>query len=199
LLIVALNGSPQKEGNTVAMLNEALSEAKKMGAKTELIHVADALKDQKIPFCYNCTEPCEGKCFQGKKLGEAYELLVKADGILMGSPVYFGTVSGQLKAFWDKTRALRKDYKLLNVVGAAFTSGSGRFGGQETTAKALFDMMLVQGMTIVGDGYLEDGCGHQGAFAQKPAEEDASGLKRSRVLTRRVVQVAEATKQLRIR
>lgn len=199
MLIVGLNGSPQLRGNTMALLNEALTEAEKMGASTKVIHAAEALKGQKIPFCYNCTVPCEGKCFQGTELGEAYDLMAKADGILMGSPVYFGTVSGQLKAFWDKTRAMRKDKLLLNVVGGAITVGAARFGGQETTAKALYDMMLVQGMTIVGDGYIEDDSGHQGAFGQKPAEEDDLAIKRARILARRVAQVTQATKDLRIR
>ncbi|MBO8168846.1 MAG: flavodoxin family protein [Thermoanaerobacteraceae bacterium] len=199
MLIVGLNGSPQKKGNTVTLLKEALAEAEKMGAETELIHVAEVLKDQKIPFCYNCSVPCTGKCFAGTALGEAYETMARSDGILMGSPVYFGTVSGQLKAFWDKTRVLRKEKKLLNVVGGALATGAARFGGQETTLKALFDMMLVQGMTIVGDGYIEDDCGHQGACAQKPAGEDDFALSRARILARRVVQVAEATKALRNR
>jgi len=45
-------------------------------------------------------------------LEEAYEILKKADAIVMGSPVYFGSVSAQLKAFFDKTRKLRSEKAL---------------------------------------------------------------------------------------
>jgi len=199
MLIVGLNGSPQKNGSTAVLLKEALAEAERLGAETKLIHAAEALKDQKVPFCYNCSVPCEGKCFAGTKLGDAYEIISNSDGIIFGSPVYFGTVSGQLKAFWDKTRVLRKEKAFLNVVGAAVSCGAGRFGGQETTLNAMFDMMFVQGMTIVSDGYIDDGCGHHGACAKKPAEDDDFALTRAKVLARRVAEVAEATKGLRKR
>ncbi|MDI6688874.1 MAG: NAD(P)H-dependent oxidoreductase [Actinomycetota bacterium] len=38
---------------------------------------------------------------------EVFNLLKQADGVVLGSPVYFGTVSAQMKAFWDKTRDIR--------------------------------------------------------------------------------------------
>jgi len=94
---------------------------------------------------------------------------------------------------------LRKEKAFLNVVGAAVSCGAGRFGGQETTLNAMFDMMFVQGMTIVSDGYIDDGCGHHGACAKKPAEDDDFALTRAKVLARRVAEVAEATKGLRKR
>ncbi|GAW93867.1 flavodoxin family protein [Calderihabitans maritimus] len=199
MLIVALNGSPKKDGNTAFLLKEALKVAESKGAETKLIHVVDVLADQKVPFCNNCSEPCRGVCSQGKKLGEAYDVLRRADGLLLGSPVYFGTVSAQLKAFWDKSRILRKEKALLNVVGGAVTTAAGRFGGQETTLKALYDMMLVHGMTVIGDGYREDDCGHHGACAQKPSAQDENAIKRVRVLAKRLVEVAEATRSLRLR
>ena len=91
-----------------------------------------------------------------------FDLLRRADGILLGSPVYFGTVSAQLKSFWDKTRLLRREKYLINVVGGALAVGGSRFGGQETTLRALQDMMLCQGMIVVGDAHLEEDAGHQG-------------------------------------
>ena len=53
------------------------------------------------------TNPCSGVCYKGTELEEAFELLEKADGVIFGSPVYFGTVSAQMKAFADKARGLR--------------------------------------------------------------------------------------------
>lgn len=199
MLIVGINGSPNQDGNTVFLLKEALAAAEKAGAEAKLLHVMDALKDIDSPFCELCSSPCEGVCAGGNKLGEAFALLKQADGLIIGSPVYFGTVSSQLKAFWDKTRALRKEKSLLNVVGGAVTVAGARFGGQETTLRAIHDMMLVQGMIIVGDGLIDYDCGHQGACAHRPAQNDENGIKRTRILAQRVVEVAMATESLRKR
>lgn len=199
MFVLGLNGSPQKEGNTVALLQNALSAAAEMGAETRLLHVFDAVKGLTQPFCTNCVPVCEGACTTGNNLGEAYDLLSRADGIIIGSPVYFGTVSAQLKAFWDKSRVLRKRKALVNVIGGAVAVGASRFGGQETTIRAIHDIMLVQGMTIIGDGYIEDDAGHQGVCAQKPAADDSFGLKRAAIMGRRVAELAEATMKLRQR
>ncbi len=199
MLIVGLNGSPQKNGNTVHLLNAALKAADEMGAETRLLHVGDALQGLAQPFCINCSPVCEGACTKGNNLGEAFGLLRKADGIIIGSPVYFGTVSAQLKAFWDKSRVLRKEKALVNVIGGAVAVGGARFGGQETTLKAIHDIMLVQGMTVAGDGYTGADAGHQGACAQRPASDDSNGLLRARILGRRVAEVAQATMDLRKR
>lgn len=199
MLILGINGSANKDGNTAFLLEEALAAARKTGAETKLLHVVDILDDLDSPFCELCSSPCEGICAEGNKLGEAFDLLRQADGVLMGSPVYFGTVSSQLKAFWDKTRVLRKEKSLLNVVGGAITVAGARFGGQETTLRALHDMMLVQGMIIVGDGLMDYDCGHQGACAHRPAQNDDNGIKRTHILAQHVVEVANATKGLRKR
>lgn len=198
-LIVAINGSPNKNGNTAFLLREALQECGNMGAETVLIQCRDALKDQRNPFCKACSSPCTGKCLEGKEINKYYELISKADGLLVGSPVYFGTISAQLKAFWDKSRLIRTNKKLLNVVGGAFSVGASRFGGQETTLRAIQDIFLVHGMIIVGDGYSEDDCGHIGVAAQRPVNEDDNGIKRAHIMGKRVCQTAIATRQIRIR
>ncbi len=101
MLILAVNGSPNKDGNTVYLLNQVLQEAQENGAKVEIIHAIDALKDQDKPYCDACSSPCNRSCIDGTELEEVFNLLEKADGIILGSPVYFGTVSAQMKAFWQ--------------------------------------------------------------------------------------------------
>lgn len=199
MLIVGINGSPKRNGNTAFLLNVALEGAKALGAETRLIHVVDALAGQGSPFCVVCSNPCEGRCSKDNALGEAFDILRKSDGIIVGSPVHFGTVSAQLKAFWDRTRILRREKALLNVVGGAITVARARFGGQETTLKALFDMMIIQGMIIVGNGYKEADAGHHGSCAQEPSNEDEFAQERARRLGLRVAEVAEATMCLRKR
>lgn len=197
MLILGINGSPNRDGNTAYLLQEALTAARECKAETQLLHVAEALEGLDFPFCEVCSSPCDGSCGDGHKLEEAYDLMRRADGIIIGSPVYFGTVSGQLKAFWDKTRVLRGEKSLLNTVGGGLTVGGSRFGGQETTLRAIHDMMLVQGMLIVGDGLQEFDCGHFGACSQQPAAKDENAQKRAQILGQRVAQVAAATSNLR--
>lgn len=196
-MIIAINGSPNTKGNTAYMLQAALDEVAGTGAEGHFIQVSDLLTGLKVPYCMHCSNPCTGKCFSGTALEDAFGLLRRCDGIIMGSPVYFCTVSAQLKSFWDKTRSLRKDKALLNVAGGALTVGGARFGGQETTLRAMQDMMLCHGMTVVGDGFVDDDAGHQGACAQRPSSEDQNGITRTRVLARRVLEVARATVELR--
>jgi multimeric flavodoxin WrbA len=197
LLIVALNGSPNKDGNTALLLREAMETAAALGTDARLINAAEVLADLDRPFCTSCSNPCNATCAEGNKLGEALEILRQADSLIIGSPVYFGTITGQLAAFWDKTRTLRRDKALLNVVGGAVTVAGSRFGGQESTVGAIHDLMMVQGMIIVGDGQREFDCGHQGVCAQRPSADDAGAVDRVRILARRIVEVANATRALR--
>ena len=197
MLLVALNGSPKRDGNTANLLNYILGEAAKKGAQTDFVHVHEIVARQEDPFCSACASPCPGTCYQGTSLSAAYELIQKADALVLGSPVYFGTVSAQLKSFWDKTRKLRGEKSLLNTVGGAVSCGAARFGGQETTLKALYDMMLVQGMIVVGDGHADADAGHHGVCAQQPSTEDSFALKRASIIAQRLVEVANATASLR--
>lgn len=197
MLIVGLNGSPNKNGNTKFLLETVLGQARSLGAGTMTIEVMEVLNTAKNSFCIVCSNPCSGKCYQGTELEKTFELLKRADGMVLGSPVYFGTVSAQLKAFFDMTRRLRRDKGLYNTIGAGVTVGNADFGGQETTLRALHDIMLVHGMMIVGDGYHEDDCGHFGVCSQRPSAEDSFALKRAEILGKRLVEVCKETKKLR--
>ncbi|HHV65966.1 MAG TPA: flavodoxin family protein [Peptococcaceae bacterium] len=197
MLIIGLNGSPNKKGNTKLLLEKVLATTSGLGAETKILEIPEIIKSAKDPFCRACSSPCSGQCFRDTDLEAAYELLKKADGIIIGSPVYFGSVSGQLKAFFDKTRKLRGEKGLYNTVAAGVTVGGSKYGGQETTLKALHDIMLVHGMIIIGDGYYADDCGHHGICAEKPAAEDSFALRRAEVLAKRIVEVCTATRALR--
>lgn len=199
MLLVGLNGSPNKGGNTKYLLKKVMEKAESLGAKVKILDVAEYLNSAKHQFCVACSSPCSGQCYKDTKLEEAFELLSKADGIVFGSPVYFGSVSGQLKAFFDKTRKLRTEMALYNKVAAGVTVGGGKYGGQESTMKALHDIMLVQGMIIVGDGYKDDDCGHHGVSAHQPSQKDDSAAKRADIIAKRMVEVCRATSSLRMK
>jgi multimeric flavodoxin WrbA len=189
MYILAINGSPNRSGNTAFLLEKVLEAAAEEGVEGRLIHVMDAVKEQKIPFCVACSSPCKEACHEKDAgLKEACDVLENASAVVLGSPVYFGTVSAQLKAFWDKTRGMRTRRGLVGKPGAAVSVGAARFGGQETTIKALHDMMLIQGMSVVGEGIQDADAGHQGVSGQKPAEEDSFARERAGILGRRLAQ-----------
>jgi len=76
------------------------------------------------------------------------EDLVDADGIIMGSPTYFGQMSSKLKALIDESVNIHE--KLEGKVGAAFTSSGGTATGAETTLLSILQAMLVHGMIVQG-------------------------------------------------
>lgn len=86
------------------------------------------------------------------------EDLVSADGIIAGSPVYYGTMAAQLKAVFDDSVAVRD--KMENKIGAAFATSGDASGGKETTLLSIIQAMLISGMIIVGDPL--DATGHYG-------------------------------------
>ncbi len=76
------------------------------------------------------------------------EDLLKADGIIMGSPTYFGQMSAKLKTLIDKSIEIHE--KLEGKVGAAFTSAGGTATGAETTLLSIIKAMLIHGMIVQG-------------------------------------------------
>ncbi|NLY43911.1 MAG: flavodoxin family protein [Clostridiaceae bacterium] len=199
MYIIGINGSPNKKGNTYYLLDKLLKYCGEQGAETEIINIPQVLSTLKNPFCTACSNPCTGQCYQNTELETTYNKLKKADGVFIGSPVYFGSASAQLKAFFDKSRKIRGERAFVNLVGAAVTVGGSKYGGQETTIKAIHDMMLVQGMIIIGDGHVDYDAGHHGVSAQRPAETDDFAEKRCIVLANRMIEVCRAIKDANLR
>jgi NAD(P)H dehydrogenase (quinone) len=93
--------------------------------------------------------------------------LLAADGIIIGSPTYYGQMSGKIKTFIDKSVKIHG--KLEGKVGAAFTSSGGTASGAETTLLSIVQAMLIHGMIIQGRSDHK----HYGAAAvDAPCEED---------------------------
>jgi len=195
--ILAINGSPDPKGNTAHLLQKILGAIPPATARTKLLQAAEIIEASGPPFCHVCGNPCPATCYRDTPLETAFAQMTEADAIILGSPVYFGTMAAPLKALFDKSRKLRAEKALLNTVGAAVTVGAARFGGQETTLRALHDIMLVHGMILIGDGDASSDCGHHGVSAQRPAREDAFAQGRALSLARRVATVAQATQSLR--
>ena len=112
-----------------------------------------------------------------------------ADGVIAGSPVYFGTMAAQLKQVLDDFVSVRK--KMENKVGAAFTTAGDASGGKETTILSIIQAMLIYGMIIVGDPMAATG--HYGT-ACVGVPDDAT-RENGRKLGRRVAELAKNIRQ----
>ncbi len=91
-----------------------------------------------------------------------------ADGIIAGSPVYFGGMAGEMKTVFDNTHTIRK--KMENKIGAAFTTSHHHTGGKETTLFSIIQYFLISGMIVMGDS-IERG-GHYGVACDKTYDEN---------------------------
>lgn len=145
--ITGFVGSP-RDGNTKALVEEALRAAESIGAETQLVHLGK-MKIAPCKACDACRET--GKCTINDDFQEAADILESSDGIIFGSPVYFGGVSSQMKAFMDRTRYLRRKGALKDKAGGAIAVGASRNGGQETTIQMIHNFFFIQEMIVVSD------------------------------------------------
>ncbi len=98
------------------------------------------------------------------------EDFLEADGVIAGSPVYFGVMAAEMKKVFDDFVGIRK--KMEGKVGAAFVTAGHPTGGKETTIFSILQCMLIYGMIIVGDPM--DASGHYGVACVGNPDEKAS-------------------------
>ncbi len=116
-----------------------------MGAGTELIDVTKL----DIKGCLGCNACYKaGKCVLNDDFYGVYEKMLDADGIILGSPVYFDAVSAQLKAFIDRTADCRHCQLLSGKYGMSVTATAS--SGADETLKQLNDFMSKSGAFTIG-------------------------------------------------
>lgn len=99
--LVAFNGSPNIEGNTYHALKLVCDELEKNGIPTEIVQVGDK-NIRGCIACGYCSENKNEKCVFNDEVNECIQKMKTADGIIIGSPVYFASMSGTLKCFLDR-------------------------------------------------------------------------------------------------
>ena len=186
--MIGISGSP-RDGNTAFLVKEALKAVEEEGIETQYISLAE----KKLNPCMACDQ-CrkEGKCVIVDDINDILEEMVGADGIIIGSPVYFGGVSAQLKMLFDRSRPYRRGFKLKNKVGGAIAVGASRNGGQETTIRDIHNFMFIHSMIVVGDG---DPTAHYGGTGVggdvEDCKRDEIGIETSRNLGKKVAEVVK--------
>jgi multimeric flavodoxin WrbA len=102
--VMAINGSPRKKWNTATMLEKALEGAASEGAETELIHLYD-LNFKGCTSCFACKlkdGKSYGKCAMKDELTHVLEKLRDVDAVILGSPIYLGNCTGEMRSFMER-------------------------------------------------------------------------------------------------
>lgn len=102
--VIAINGSPRKNWNTAQLLEQVVLGAKSAGADAEIVH----LRDLRYTGCISCFQ-CKriggasyGRCAVKDGLGPLLDACHEADVLVLGSPIYIGTESAFMRAFWER-------------------------------------------------------------------------------------------------
>lgn len=102
--VIAINGSPRKNWNTAMLLEKALAGAVSQGAEGELINLYD-LNFKGCISCFACKlkgGSSYGKCAYQDDLSPVLAKIAQADVLLLGSPIYFGNVTGEMRSFMER-------------------------------------------------------------------------------------------------
>jgi multimeric flavodoxin WrbA len=151
--IVCINGSPRQNGNTAIMLRRVAQALEAGGHETEEIFL-DELDLAPCRACMICAQEKDGKCHGYNDAGnELIEKARAADAILLGSPVYFGSITSQMKTFLDRVGFVSRvnGGYLKRKIGAAVSPA--RRTGQLLTFAELNMWFLINGMVVPGSGY----------------------------------------------
>lgn len=194
MTIIGVSCSPRKGKTTAVALGACLDAAKAAvpAMATELLELA-GLEVRGCMACGRCSKALE--CGQDDDFtGKLLPVLRRAEvmGIIVGTPVYLGSMTAQCKAFLDRTVMLRRNgFLWRSKVGAVLAVGGVRNGGQELTIQGVQAAMLCHDMVLVSDGRPT---AHFGAamWSGGPGgiAGDEAGLETARNLGRRVAEVA---------
>lgn len=191
--ILAINGSPRRGRTTCFALKQALEAAKAVDSsiETELIELG-GLDIRHCIGCNKCRKPLT--CSQDDDFMKLIPQLTQPDigGVIVGSPVYMGLMTGLLKNFLDRAVMLRRaKFIWQDVVAGTLAVGQARNGGQELTNHAMQTALFVQNVVLVSDGPQYS---HYGATLSSGLpggiENDKFGITTARNLGTRVAELA---------
>jgi multimeric flavodoxin WrbA len=176
--VIAFNGSARKNGNTAILLKTALAELERDGIQTELVQLA-GLTLSGCDACFTCRDRKDRRCvIETDPVNEYVEKVLAADGILLGSPVYFGDITTNMKALMERVgMVVRVNGDLVKrKVGAGVVAV--RRGGAMHSLNSLNHFFTIGQMIIVGSSYWNIGIGREAGQVEK----DDEGMQTMRTL-----------------
>lgn len=173
--VLLINGSPHAKGSTFTALNEVAVTLEKEGIETEIVHVGN----KAIRGCIACAKCREiGHCVFDDEVNEVAEKFAEADGLVIGSPVYYASANGTLVSFLDRLFYSSGKINKAMKVGAAVVSA--RRGGNTATFDELNKYFTISGMPVASSQYWNQVHGN----CAEDAMQDAEGLQTMRTLGR---------------
>ena len=187
-LILGICGSPRNQGTEYAVQYALNYASEKLGFETEFWTV----RGKTIKFCVHCDHCIREKkgCMQVDNLGDLYSLLEQAKFLLLGTPVFQGNLSGQLKTILDRCRALvaKNTEVFKNKIGAALAVGGDRNGGQEIAIRSILDFYQQNHVICVSGGAFGANLGASlwsRDLGKQGVEKDEEGLRSIRKVIKR--------------
>ncbi len=172
--VLMLNGSPKANGNTARALREMQAVFEAEGIEVEIMHVGNKV----IRGCIGCGQCAKlGKCVFEDAVNEAAAKFEEADGLVVGSPVYYAQANATLVALLTRLFYSTPFSKQMKV-GAAVVAA--RRGGLSSTFDELNKFFTISGMPVASSQYWNSIHGR----APGEAEKDEEGLQTMRVLAR---------------
>lgn len=172
--VLLVNGSPRERGNTYLALHEMEKVFEEEGIETEILFVGN----RNIRGCIACGSCANtGRCVFDDAVNEAASKFQEADGLVVGSPVYYASANSTLTAFLDRLFYSTHFSKTMKV-GAAVAAA--RRGGLTATFDQLNKYFTICGMPVASGQYWN---GIHGRAAGE-AVQDAEGLQMMRTLAR---------------
>ena len=192
-MILGISGSPRKMA-TEHILSEALRMLNEMGFQTEQF----GMRSKSISPCKHCDYCLKNKeCIVKDDMQQLYPLIREAEGFVIATPVYNGSMSAQTKIVIDRTRAsLAADPKALRYKpGMAIAVGGDRMGGQELALQQIHTFYILNGMIPVSGGFFGANLGatFYSRDTLEGAQKDEEGF---RSLRKTVRKFAETLKRL---
>ncbi len=172
--VILLNGSAHVSGCTATALNEMIKVFSEEGIETELIQVG-AKDIRGCISCNRCSE--EGRCVFDDLVNEVAPKFEEADGLVVGSPVYYASPNGTIISFMDRLFYSTQFSKHMKV-GASVVSC--RRGGNTATYDVLNKYFTISGMPVASSTYWNQVHG----FTAEDVKKDLEGLQTLRNLAR---------------
>jgi multimeric flavodoxin WrbA len=187
--VLGISGSPRRKGNTAILIQTALDILAEEGLETEFLSVADH-PVKPCTACRGCFALDEPRCIQKDPAFDGIiEKFAAADGILIGSPVYFGSATPQIMALLDRVGYVaRRHPKLLRrKAGAAIVVA--RRAGQNFTFAQLNYFFLISEMIVPGSTYWNVAFGKEVG----EVEGDTEGMDTIKTLARNMAWLIKKT------
>ena len=175
--VLIINSSPRKDGNSSLLINEIEKVFKENDIEYEVLLIGN----KNIRGCIACNYCSDnGECVFKDDINNAGKILKESDGLVLVSPVYYGSPNGTLISFLDRL-FYSANYDLRMKVGASFSVA--RRAGATSSVDVLNKYFTISGMPIASGDYWNN------AFGAKKGEvlSDEEGLRNARVVAKRMI------------